>query len=112
MIDATIQVSGLSGVFIKTHQHVLTKVTDRHQNDPTNRSDCNRDNLTKMSNCSSTLPEDKPITPKQKDLIQRLAGRRGLTTEGLNQTVQRLFDKDLDSLDRVEASKFINHLNG
>jgi len=112
MIDATIQVSGLSGVFIKTHQHALTKEIDRHQNDPTNRSDCNRDNLPKMSNCSSTLPEDNPITQKQKDLVQRIAGQRGLTTESLKNQVYGLFNKDLEELNRVEASSLIQRLNG
>jgi hypothetical protein len=112
MIDATIQVSGLSGIFIKTHRYALTKVTDCHQNNLPSMSDCNPDNLPRVLNCNSILPEDKPITPKQKDLIQRIAGRRGLTAEGLNKAVHRLFDKDLDSLDRVQASRFINHLNG
>jgi len=112
MIDATIQVSGLSGVFVKTHQHTLTKVTDCHQNNLPGKSECNFNNLPRMSNCNGTFTEDKPITPKQKDLIQRIAGRRGLTTEGLEKAVQRLFGKDLDELNRVEASRFINHLNG
>jgi hypothetical protein len=111
-IDATIQVSGLSGVFIKTHQHALTKEIDRHQNDPTNRSDCNRDNLPKMSNCSSTLPEDNFITQKQKELIDKIAGRKGLTTESLKNQIHGLFNKDLDELNRVEASSLIQHLNG
>jgi hypothetical protein len=112
MIDATIQVSGLSGVFVKTHRHTLTKVTDCYQNDPTNRSECNFNNLPRVSNSNSIFPEDKPITPKQKDLIQRLAGQRGLTAEGLDKAVHRLFNKGLDRLDRVEASRFIQHLNG
>jgi len=111
MIDATIQVSGLSGVFVKTHQHTLTKVTDCHQNNLPGKSECNFNNLPRMSNCNGTFTEDKPITPKQKDLIQRIAGRRGLTAEGLEKAVHRLFDKDLDSLDRVESSRFIQHLN-
>ncbi len=110
MIDATIQVSGLSGVFVKTHQHTLTKVTDCHQNNLPGKSECNFNNLPRMSNCNGTFTEDKPITPKQKDLIQKTAGRRGLTAEGLNKAVHRLFDKGLDSLDRVEASRFIQHL--
>ena len=112
MIDATIQVSGLSGVFIKTHRYALTKVTDCHQNDLPGKSECNFNNLTPQRDCNAIFTEDKPITQKQKDLIQRIAGRRGLTAEGLEKAVHRLFDKDLDSLDRVEASRFINHLNG
>jgi len=90
MVDAVIRTAGLTGIFVKTNRHTLTRV----------------------SNHNSTLPEEKPITPKQKDLIQRIAGRRGLTTEGLEKAVQRLFGKDLDRLDRVEASRFIQHLNG
>ena len=109
-IDATIQVSGLSGVFVKTHRHTLTKVTDCHQNNLPGKSECNFNNLPSRGNCNSTLPEDKPITQKQKDLIEKIAGRRGLTTEGLNKAVQVLFDKDLDRLDRVQASFFIQHL--
>jgi BMFP domain-containing protein YqiC len=65
-----------------------------------------------VSNSNSTLPEDKPITQKQKDLIEKIAGRKGLTTEGLEKAIQGLFDKDLDRLDRVQASFFIQHLNG
>ncbi len=112
MIGATIQVSGLSGVFVKTHQHTLTKVADCHQSNLPGKSECNFNNLPRMSSCNGTFPEDKPITPRQKDLIEKIAGRRGLTTEGLEKAVQRLFEKDLDSLDRVQASRFIQHLNG
>lgn len=104
MIDAVIRTAGLTGIFIKTHRHTL-------KNNLPDMGNCNY-NLPSEGSCNSRLPEDKPITPKQKDLIQRIAGRRGLTTEGLDKAVQRLFEKDLDSLDRVEASKFINHLNG
>jgi hypothetical protein len=103
MVDAVIRTAGLTGIFVKTNRHTL-------KNNLPSMSNCKADNLPRVSNCNSTLPEEKPITPKQKDLIQRIAGRRGLTTEGLNKAVQRLFEKDLDSLDRVEASKFINHL--
>jgi hypothetical protein len=104
MVDAVIRTAGLTGIFIKTHRHTL-------KNNLPDIGNCNY-NLTSKTPCNSTLPEEKPITPKQKYLIQKIAGRRGLTTEGLNKAVQRLFEKDLDSLDRVEASKFINHLNG
>jgi len=101
MVDAVIRTAGLTGIFIKTHRHTL-------KNNLPDMGNCNADNLPRVSNCNSTLP----ITPKQKDLIQRIAGRRGLTTEGLEKAVQRLFDKDLNNLDRVEASRFIQHLNG
>ncbi|MCM2285798.1 MAG: hypothetical protein NDI81_13510 [Desulfobacula sp.] len=104
MVDAVIRTAGLTGIFIKTHRHTL-------KNNMPDMGNCNY-NLTSKTTCNTVFPEDKPITPKQKDLIQRIAGRRGLTTEGLNKAVQRLFDKDLDSLDRVQASRFIQHLNG
>ena len=104
MVDAVIRTAGLTGIFIKTHRHTLKN------NLPSMAY--NRYKVTPKTPCNSTLPEEKPITPRQKDLIQRIAGQRGLTTEGLEKAVKRLFDKDLNSLDRVEASKFINHLNG
>jgi len=112
MVDAVIRTAGLTGIFIKTHRHTLTRVEDCNQNDLSGKSDRNSYNLPRVSNHNSTLPEEKPISPRQKDLIQRIAGRRGLTTEGLEKAVQRLFDKDLNGLDRVQASRFINHLNG
>ena len=104
MIDAVIRTAGLTGIFIKTHRHTLKNNLPDIGNRP--------DDLPFNGNCNSTLPEDKPITPKQKDLIEKIAGRRGLTTEGLNKAVHRLFEKDFDSLDRVQASRFIQHLNG
>ena len=104
MVDAVIRTAGLTGIFVKTNRHTLKNNLPDIVNCP--------DNLTSKTNCNSTLPEEKPITSKQKELIKAIAGRRGLTTEGLEKAVQRLFDKDLDSLDRVDASKFIQHLNG
>lgn len=104
MVDAVIRTAGLTGIFIKTHRHTLKNNLPDIVNRP--------DDLPFNGSCNSTLPEDKPITQKQKDLIQRIAGRRGLTTEGLEKAVHRLFDKDFDSLDRVQASRFIQHLNG
>ncbi len=104
MVDAVLRTAGLTGIFIKTHRHTLKNNLPDIVNCP--------DNLTSKTSCNSTFPEDKPITPKQKDLIQRIAGRRGLTTERLDKAVQRLFEKDLNSLDRVQASRFIQHLNG
>ena len=103
MVDATIRVAGLTGIFIKTHRHTLKN------NLP--EIGLYNYNLSSGGNRNGTLPEDKPITPKQKELIQRISGRRGLTTEGLEKAVKRLFDKDLNSLDRVQASRFIQHLN-
>ncbi len=109
MVDATIRVAGLTGIFVKTQHHAM-------KNNLRTRSDCHFYKLPPGGNCNGNgyhnIQQEKPITPKQKDLIQRIAGRRGLTTEGLNKAVQSLFDKDLDSLDRVQASRFIQHLNG
>ncbi len=110
LVDAVFRVTGLSNVFMKTHRHTLAKLGDCHKNSVPVMSDCNINSLPGRSVCNSQ-PEE-PITQKQKDLIQRIAGRRGLTAEGLEKAVRRLFGKDLDELNRVEASRFINHLNG
>ncbi|MBU1387819.1 MAG: hypothetical protein KKE62_06380 [Proteobacteria bacterium] len=108
MIDATIQVSGLTGVFIKTHQHTLKNNLPDIANCP--------DNLTLQRNRNgndfSKIQQDKPITSRQKDLIQRIAGRKGMITENLKRLIHDRFNKTLDNLTRVEASKFIQHING
>ncbi|MDA3788483.1 MAG: hypothetical protein PF503_08320 [Desulfobacula sp.] len=109
LIDAVIRVSSLSGVFIKTHQHALTKLGVYHKNSIPGMSDCNGDGLPGRSVCNSQ-PE-KSITDKQKHLILNLAGRKGLTTESLEKVSRGLFNKDLEDLDRVEASRFIQHFN-
>ena len=83
-------------------------------------SDCNQNSLSGRSVYNKRLPgksdcnshTEKPITDKQKHLIQTIAGRKGLTIEGLGKQVRSLFNKDLDDLDRVEASKFIQHIKG
>ena len=106
MIDATIRVAGLTGIFMKTHRHTV-------KNKLAGMSDCHRDNLTGGEPCPRpTSIDEKPITDKQKHLIQTIAGRRGLTTKGLEKQVNSLFNKGLNSLDRVEASRLIQHLNG
>jgi len=110
VIDATIRVAGLTGIFIKTHRHTLTKLGVCHKNSIPGMSDCNGDGLPGRSVCNSQ-PE-KSITDKQKHLIQTIAGRKGLTIESLKKQVHSLFNKDLDDLDRVEASRFIQHFNG
>ncbi len=110
LIDAVIRITGLSGVFIKTHQHALTKLGACHKNSVPGMSDCNGDGLPGRSICNSQ-PE-KPITDKQKHLILNLAGRKGLTTESLEKESRGLFNKDLRDLDKVEAHQFIQHLNG
>jgi hypothetical protein len=108
MVDAVIRTAGLTGIFIKTHRHTLKNNLPSMVNRP--------DNLTPPANCngngSRNTQQEKPITEKQKHLIKTIAGRKGLTTEGLKRQVQSLFNKDLDDLNRVEASKLIQHLNG
>ena len=105
MIDATIRVAGLTGVFIKTHRHTVRNnlsITASY-----------RDDLPGGKPCQGLISVDeKPITQQQKDLILKIAGRKGLTTEGLEKQVNSLFNKGLNGLDRVQASKFIQHLNG
>ncbi len=110
VIDATIRCCGLSGVFIKTHRHTLTKLGVCHKNSIPGMSDCNGDGLPRRSVCNSQ-PE-KSITDKQKHLILNLAGRNGLTTESLEKESRGLFNKDLGDLDKVEAHRFIQRLNG
>jgi hypothetical protein len=101
MVDATIKITGLSGVFRKTHQHTLTRM-----------GDCNFDKLPSGGNCNGTQPEEKFITKKQKDCVTRVSGIRGFTTDSLNRMVKEQFNKTLDDLTRVEASRLIQHLNG
>ncbi len=104
IIDATIRVSGLSSVFIKTHRHTV------RNNLPYN-SGC-PDNLPGGASCHhSTNTAPKPITQKQKDLIFKIGGHKGLTTESLDSLIQDLFNKSMENLDRVEASRFIQHIN-
>ncbi len=109
MVDATIRAAGLTGIFIKTHRHTV-------KNNRTITSDCHNDNLTSPANRNGTSPRDtddeKFITLKQIDLIKRIAGRKGMTTEALTRLTRNQFSKTLDNLNRVEASKFIQHING
>jgi hypothetical protein len=94
VIDATIRVAGLTGVFIKTHRRTANKFPHRvnHPDNRPVRKDC------------------KAITARQKQFIQQLAGRKGMTTENLGHRLQDLFNKNLDDLDRVQASRFIQNL--
>ena len=110
LVDVVLRVTGLSNVFMKTHRNTLAKLGDCHKNSVPVMSDCNINSLPGRSVCNSQ-PEE-PLTDKQKHLIKALSGRKGLTAEGLEKAVQRLFNKDLDKLNRVEASSFIQHLNG
>ena len=106
LVDGVLRVTGLSGVFIKTHRHTLTKLGVCHKNSIPGMADCNHNNLPPGGFCN-VPPEDKPITLKQKELIQKIAGRKGMTAESLERLIQDQFNKGLDNLTRVEASKFI-----
>lgn len=79
-------------------------------------SGCHNYNLTTSAHRNSNWPgktdQEKLITLKQIALIKRIAGRKGMTTESLEQLAQGQFTKTLDNLNRVEASKFIQHFNG
>ena len=108
LVDAVIRVSALSGVFIKTHQHTLTRLGDCHQNTMPAMSGCNWDNFHGRSDCN--FHTEKPMTPKQQKLIQHVGGKRGYNTDSLNSQCQDLFGKHLNDLNRVEASRFIKHL--
>lgn len=104
LIDATIRVAGLTGVFIKTHRHTVKKNLSRGGNR-------HRHALPPRGLHNSKRPEEKPITDKQKHLILRLSGRKGLTTKGLERLIQKHFNKSMEDLGRVEASRFIQHIN-
>ena len=72
LIDGVIRVAGLSGVFIKTHQHTLNKLPYRG---------IRPDKLTPQRHCNTM--QDNPITAKQKQFIHKITGRKGMTTESL-----------------------------
>ncbi len=109
LIDAVIRVASLTGVFLKTHQNTLTNVGGCHQNALPGGVDCHK----KLHGTSDyNAPPTGPVTHKQRELILKLAGGKGLTTEGLEKDCQRLFNEGLDCIDKVQASKLIQHLNG
>ena len=105
MIDATIRVAGLTGVFIKTHRHTLKNKLPR-------MSDCHDYNFPPGADCRSTNTNEKAITQRQKAFILKSAGVKGLTTDRLNRLIHERFNKDLKDLNRVEASRFIGYING
>lgn len=105
MIDATIRVAGLTGVFIKTHRHTLKNKLPR-------MSDCHDYNFPPEADRHSVHTDEKVITQRQKDFILKLAGVKGHTTDGLNRLIHERFNKHLDALNRVEASRFIEYING
>jgi hypothetical protein len=105
LIDSVIRLAGLSGIFAKTNRHTARNNLPYDGARP--------DDLPGGVPCHHSISTDaKLITQKQKDLILRLAGRKGLTTESLERLIQDRFNKPLDDLDRVEASNLIQHLNG
>jgi hypothetical protein len=108
LVDAVIRVAGLTGIFVKTQRHAI-------KNNLPNKSDCNFNNLPTGGNCNggahSNIPQEKPITPKQKHCITRVSGIKGFTTESLNRFIQEQFSKALDDLNRVEASRLIQNIN-
>lgn len=105
MIDATIRVAGLSGIFIKTHRHTLKNKFPR-------KSDCHDYSFPPEATCRSIHTDEKPITQRQKDFILKSAGVKGHTTDGLNRLIHERFNKNIDDLNRVEASRFIEYING
>ena len=105
VVDAVLRVGNLSAVFTtKWHNYSLL-----------GQAVCNRDNLPHGINHScnqihrNTSP--KPISKKQLQLILNIAGKKGLTTDGLNKTCKSIFDKEFKTLNREEASQLINHFN-
>jgi len=113
MIDATIRVAGLSGVFIKTHRFTLTKLGDCNKNDIPGMEACHTNNLTSTGLCNQNKGNKniKLITQRQKDFILDLAGKLGLTIEDLNKRCLDRFKSELKNLERHYASKFIQQLN-
>jgi len=105
MIDATIRVAGLTGVFIKTHRHTLKNKLPR-------MSDCHDYNFPPGADCHSTHTDEKAITQRQKDFIFKLAGVKGHTTNGLTRLIHEKFNKHLEDLNRVEAHQIIQNING
>lgn len=107
VIDATIRVAGLTGLFIKTHQHTARNNLSAIVNRP--------DNLpppgVRFNSTSHATPGEKSITDKQKHLIKTISGHKGLTTEGIEKEAKSQFNKVLTDLNRVEAHQFIRHLN-
>ncbi len=45
-------------------------------------------------------------------MIQKLSRQKGMTAEGLEKLTQKQFGSSLDNLNRVEAHKLIQHING
>ncbi len=99
VIDATVRASGLSNVFIQNDVQGKSLPT---------KSSCNPDKLTGMGDYTAQI---KLITQRQKDFIMKLAGRLGLTIEGLDKRCKSSFKSPLVKLQRHHASKLISELN-
>ena len=108
VIDGTIRACGLTNVFGQNN------VQGKPMPD---RTVCNNDNLTYQGVCNKHTNHEKStqaqfITQRQKDFIMQLAGRLGLTIEGLNKRCKSTFNSPLDELQRHNASNLIQQLNG
>ena len=117
LVDAVIRVAGLTGVFIKTHRHTLTKLGDCNKKNVPSMGACNDDNLSYRGVCNKHTDQPKStqtklITQPQKDFILKLTGRLGLTIEGLDKRCKGSFNSTLDGLERHHASRLISDLNG
>lgn len=104
MIDAVLRVGSLSAVF-----------TTRWNYNMTARSECNRNNLPQQSYCNHYTQQNRPpvklISKRQLELVLNIAGKKGLTSEGLNKQCNALFNKDFKEICRSEATSLISHLN-
>jgi hypothetical protein len=114
LVDAVIRIAGLSGVFIKTHRHTLTKLGACHKNNLPDMGVCHGDNLTgtRVCNKQQNPIDTQYITEPQKDLILKLAGRFGITIDALDKRCKDIFGSALKDLERHYASKLISALNG
>ena len=110
MIDATIRVAGLTSMFRQTSNYSLTRVGVCKNNNLPGMPDCNHSDRTNKSHAPT--PNADLITVRQKEFILKIASRKGITLDGLKKECQTLFNKSLDSLSKVDASKFIQHLKG
>jgi len=119
MVDATSRTFGLTNVFGQNNAQGKSMPTKSSCNTDklTNMGDCNTDKPTDMGACQSHNNQQKStqtqlITRPQKDLILKLAGRLGLTIEGLEKRCKDLFNSPLKDLERHHASRLISQLNG
>ena len=94
MIDATVRAAGLTNLF--------------GQNNAQGKSMPPKSSCNNQQNSTQT----QLITRPQKDLILKLAGRLGITIEGLEKRSKDLFNSPLKGLERHCASMLIQQLNG